>query len=139
MVVIDQFNLVAFGRNDRDAKTAFSRQLKQMAARKHVVVVVLYQTTGESERSKGADAAGIRELRIPKISDYSETIALVQDSSIVFGFDAVLWKDESTSRYRGKALLVVLKGRDGGEGSETELEWMPNDGIIRPRVATDLF
>lgn len=140
LVVIDQFNLMRFNAHNRDAKSALSRELKQIAARKRVVILVLYQTNGDYERGRSTDAEGIRELKLPQLSDYSETIAVIQDSSIVYGFDAVTWSDESTGKRRGKAIMGVLKSRDGGaEGEQWDLEWMPDDGVIEVRKPTDAF
>lgn len=139
-VVIDQFNLMRFRGNSKDDKASFSRNLKQLAAKMGVVVFLLYQANGDYVKgASGKDDEGIRELRLPTLGDYSETIAVIQDSAKIFGFDAVTWKDEETGRKRGKAIVGVLKSRSGGEGLETEVIWMPNDGLIRPRTATDMF
>lgn len=139
-VVIDQFNLMRT-KGGKEAKADLSRRLKQLAAKKGCVIFLLYQTNGEyikGSSSKSDD--GIKELKLPTLADYSETIAVQQDSSKFFGFDAVTWRDEETGRMRGKALVGVLKNRaGGGEGLEIELDYQPNDGIIRPRVASDMF
>ena len=140
LVVVDQFNLLRFSGHNRDAKTALSRELKQIAARKKIVLVVLYQTNGDYEKGSSRDADGMRELKLPRLSDYSETIAVIQDSSILLGFDAVTWPDEQTGFRRGKAILGVLKSRDGGaEGQTFDLEWRPDDGSISVRKTTDDF
>jgi replicative DNA helicase len=138
MVIIDQFNLLKFKGNSRDDKTAVSRQLKQLAAKKSVVIILLYQTNGDYEKSKGK-SEGIRELKTPTLQDYSETIAVIQDSNKIFGFDSVTWRDEATGRQRGKALVTAVKSRSGGEGLELELNWCPNDGVMHPRAETDMF
>lgn len=139
MVVVDQFNLLKHDGTKRNDMSATSRALKQLAAKKGVVIVLLYQTNGDYEKgtSKGED--GVRELKLPTLKDYSETIAVIQDSNKLFSFDSVSWKDAETGRQRGKALVGIAKSRTGGENLELELEWCPNDGVIQPRQATDIF
>lgn len=139
LVIIDQFNLMKFGGSHRDDKAALSRQLKQLAAKKGVCVFLLYQTNGDYEKSASKGEDGIRELKLPTLANYSETIAVIQDSNIVFALDTVTFKDPETGRSRGKALCGVAKSRQGSEGIELELDWLPNDGVIRPRQATDVF
>lgn len=139
VVVVDQFNLLRFKGSTRNDMSAYSRALKQLAAKKGVVLVLLYQTNGDYEKSTSKGEDGIRELKAPTLKDYSETIAVIQDSNKVFGFDSVTWRDEATGRQRGKGIVSIAKSRSGGEGLELELDWQPNDGIIKPRQATDLF
>jgi replicative DNA helicase len=140
IVVIDHFGLCRFGAGKHAARD-FSRELKQLAARKGVIIVLLYQANGDYLRNKTTkdETTGIRELRIPELGDYSDTVAVLQDSSFVIGFDAVMWKDEDTQRWRGKALAGITKSRTGGIGTNVEIDWLPNDGIIRPRQASDVF
>jgi replicative DNA helicase len=141
LVVIDQFNLMRFKGHSREDKVAFSRQLKQLAAKLGVVLIVLHQANAEYEKSKSGDSeGGIRELKPPTRTDYSETISIIQDANKLFGLDAVTWKDPETGRRRGKAVVLCDKDRSGGAmGMELELVWMPNDGVITTRQPTDIF
>jgi replicative DNA helicase len=141
VIVIDQFSLLQFKSGSKEDKTTFSRQLKQLAAKLGVVIFILYQTNGGYLKKIKEDDDGITELVLPTLDDYSETIALIQDGSFVFGWASVTWKDEASGRRRGKGIAGILKARSGGAGpdSECDVEFCPNDGIIRPRTATDIF
>jgi replicative DNA helicase len=144
VVIIDQFNLMRHRvGGDHQAKADTSRALKLMFARKGVVGVVLTQANGDylkrREKSDESDDNTIRELRPPKLSDYSETIAIRQDCTHMIALDSVQWIDETTKTKMGKALIVVEISRTGGAGLELPLMWFPNEGMIRPRAATDLF
>jgi replicative DNA helicase len=139
VIIIDQFNLLRFKSGSKEDKAAFSRQLKQLAAKLGVVIVLLYQTSGDYIKKGGkTDDEGLTELVLPSLSDYSETIAVIQDSSHIFGWASVTWKDEKTGRNRGKGICGILKSRTGGS-AELDVDFQPNDGIIRPRQATDMF
>lgn len=148
LIIIDQFNLCRFRGSDHASKAEFSRQLKLLFAAEGIVGVVCNQADGEygarRDRQAGGDdddhgGDGVRELCPPKPSDYSETIATIQDANKVLSFDAVKWRDPATGKDRGKALLSVEKSRSGGEGTQLELHWLPNDGVIRPREPMDIF
>ncbi len=141
VVIIDQFNLMRAKSSSTEDKTLLSRQIKQMANRLGVLVVMLCQTNGDYLRKNPAGSGddGIRELKLPTLADYSETIAIQQDADIFIGFDAVTFLDGATGKASGKALIGVLKGRNGGAGSEIEVLWCPDHGIITPKTATDLF
>jgi replicative DNA helicase len=139
VIIIDQFNLLRFKSGSKDDKADFSRKLKQLAAKLGVVVFLLYQTNGGYLKKAKEDDDGITELVLPTLDDYSETIAVIQDSSQIFGWASVTWKDEETGRRRGKAICGILKSRTGGAGTEVDVVFCPNDGIIRPRTATDIF
>jgi replicative DNA helicase len=139
-VVIDQFNLFRFKKATHEEKAALSRQLKQLAARKGIVIFLLCQTSGEFVKNEKKDAKGIQELRAPDLSAYAETIALQQDSNLYYSFQSVGYYDKKDNRYRGKAVLKILKARAGIEGNdEFILNWCPNDGVINVRKPTDLY
>lgn len=139
VVVIDQFSLLRFKSGSKEDKTTFSRQLKQLAAKLGVVIFLLYQTNGNYLKKVKEDDEGLTELVLPTLDDYSESIAVIQDSSFVFGWCSVTWKDEQTGRRRGKGVANILKARYGGAGTECDVEFCPNDGVIRPRTAVDIF
>ena len=141
MVIIDQFSLIKHSKADRDGMTQTSRRLKEIAGKYACAIVLLYQANGDYEKRKGKDKSDedVKELQPPRISDYSETIAVIQDSDAILTFDSTTWKDQQTGRQCGKALLFVAKGRDGGEGTELEMNWIPNEGTIETKKATDIF
>lgn len=142
VVIIDQFNLMRHsGGSDHQAKAETSRQLKLLFARKGVVGVVLTQANGDYVKRidrENDDDDEIRELRPPRLGDYSETIAVRQDCTHMIALDSVQWPDVS-GKMRGKAMVVVEISRTGGAGTAVDLEWLPNDGVIRPRAPMDVF
>lgn len=140
VIVIDQFSLLRFKSSSKDDKAAFSRQLKQLAAKLGCVIFLLYQTNGAYLRKgKSKDDDALEELILPGLDDYSESISVIQDSSQIFGWASATWLDESTGKRRGKGIAGILKSRTGGAGVELECEFLPNDGIIRPRTPEDVF
>lgn len=141
VVIVDQFSLLRFKSSSREDKADYSRNLKQLAAKLGVVIFLLFQANGDYiKKEKTDDETGLVELVLPSLGDYSDTISVIQDGSHIFGWSSVTWKDESTGRRRGKALAGILKSRTGINGvSEVDVEFCPNDGIIRPRQATDIF
>lgn len=140
LVVIDHFMLMNFKGKSHEDKSAGSRALKQLAAKLGVVMVLLYQASGSYIKESQKESSAIRELSPPRVKDYSETIAVIQDADKFMGLDAVTFVDPETKRKRGKAKIVVDKDRSGGlQGLELELIWMPNDGVISTRKPVDLF
>jgi replicative DNA helicase len=142
VVIIDQFSLIRHVTNDRDGKSNTSKRLKEMAGKYGIVICLLYQANGDYERGKkktDVEDESLRELQPPTLKDYSETIQLVQDVDCLLTFDATKWRDASTGAECGKALLFVAKSRAGGEGTELEMNWIPDQGVIETRKATDMF
>jgi replicative DNA helicase len=142
VVIIDQFSLIRHVTNDRDGKGSTSRRLKEMAGKYGIVIVLLYQANGEYEKSKrksDAEDESLRVLQPPTLKDYSEVIAVIQDVDCLLTFDSTKWKDQQTGNECGKALLFVAKSRAGGEGTELEMNWIPDQGVIETKKATDIF
>lgn len=142
VVVIDQFSLIRHITNDREGKANTSKRLKEMAGKYGVVIVLLYQANGDYEKSKkkaDVENESLRELQPPTLKDYSEVIAVIQDVDCLLTFDSTKWKDQPTGTECGKALLFVAKSRAGGEGTELEMNWVPDAGVIETRKATDIF
>lgn len=142
IIIIDQFSLIRHSSADRSGMTNTSRRLKELAGKYGIIICLLYQANGDYEKRKSQSETednSIKELVPPRLSDYSETIAIIQDSDVVLTFDSTTWKDEKTKKQCGKALLSIGKSRAGGEGSELDLNWIPNEGIIEPRRAVDIF
>lgn len=141
VVIIDQFSLINYGGHTWEAKEAASKQLKLLFARKGVVGVVITQASGDYGKRTHKhedDEDDVQELRPPSESDYSGTIATIQDATHVLAFDSIQNRDED-GKERGKAQLVVRISRTGGAGTTVDLKWLPNDGIIEPRTAMDAF
>ncbi len=89
MVIIDGFNLMNHkGKNgNRDNMTNTSRKLRQLFAKYGVVGIVIHQTPTSAEKNKGEDETGARIVEPPSLTDYSETVAIIQDSCTVLTFD----------------------------------------------------
>lgn len=142
VVIIDQFSLIRHITNDRDGKSNTSKRLKEMAGKYGIVICLLYQANGDYERGKkksDVEDESLRVLQPPTLKDYSETVQIVQDVDCLLTFDATKWKDVLTGNECGKALLFVAKSRTGGEGIELEMNWIPDQGVIETRKATDIF
>lgn len=143
VVIVDQFSLMNHGGSEHSHYAETSRKLRRIAKQQNVLLIVLSQATGEyvkrQDRRQDEEEDGIRELRPPRRGDYSLTIAVRQDCTHMIALDAVQWNDPVTKKRVGKALVVVEISRTGGEGTSVELEWYPNDGIIRPRQPYDDF
>ncbi len=142
VVIIDQFSLIRHITNDRDGKSDTSKRLKEMAGKYGVVICLLYQANGDYEKSKkksDVEDESLRILQPPTVKDYSETIQIIQDVDCLLTFDSTKWKDAQTNEECGKALLFVAKSRAGGEGTELEMNWLPDAGLIETKKATDIF
>lgn len=142
VVIIDQFNLMNHGGGEHTNYAETSRSLRRLAKRKNVLLVVLTQANGDFIKRRDraeddGDDGSIRELRPPKAGDYSSTIAVRQDCTHMIALDAIQWIEGG--RTVGKALVIVRISRTGGENTALDLEWYPNDGVIRPRLPVDVF
>ena len=133
MVIIDGFNLMnhkGSGGKMRDAMTATSRQLRQVFGRFGVCGLVVHQTTGAAEKEKQeTDTTGFRAVKPPRLVDYSETIALIQDAATVLTFDA----------NNGIGRISVEKAREPSIGTQVELLVCFNEGVIQEQDATKMF
>ena len=89
MIIIDGFNLMNHtGKGgNRDNMTNTSRKLRQLFAKYGVVGVIIHQTPTSAEKGKGEDETGARIVEPPSLTDYSETVAIIQDSCTVLTFD----------------------------------------------------
>lgn len=92
IVVIDGFNLMKHNGKDtnRNNMSTTSRKLRQMFSRYGVLGIVVHQTTTASEKNSEVEleSDGIRMIQPPKLTDYSECVAVIQDASTVLTFNA---------------------------------------------------
>ncbi|URZ16916.1 DnaB-like helicase C-terminal domain-containing protein [Clostridium felsineum] len=133
-VVIDGFNLIshgtAKGQSNRDSMGNTSRKLRQLFARHKVVGLVVAQTPTSAEKeNKVADDEGQRMVKCPELHQYSETVALIQDPSVILTFDAV----------DGVGGLKLVKSRTPYVGSQLELHTDFNAGYITETTTVDYF
>jgi len=122
MVIIDGFNLMDHrGKdNNRNNMTTTSRKLRQIFGRYKVAGIVVHHTPTSSERDRMDDEFGNRLIEPPKLQDYSETVAVIQDASTVLTFDA----------YEGIGALFIAKARTPNVGEQIDLTCNFNLGFI---------
>lgn len=90
MVIIDGFNLMNHKGNDgnRNNMAKTSRSLRQLFGKYGVVGVVVHQVPTSAERENRAeDESGARMVEPPRIDQYSETVAVIQDACTILNFD----------------------------------------------------
>lgn len=130
MVIIDGFNLMAHKGRGRDAMSETSRKLRQVFGRHKVAGVVIHQTPTGAEKEMKTDEDELEvEIPVPQVTDYSETIAVVQDSATVLTFN----------QRDGRGRLLLAKCREPHVGKSIELSCNFNLGWITERTAVDYF
>ena len=130
MVIIDGFNLMKFPKIGRDGMSATSRQLRQIFGRHKVAGLVIHQTPTSAEKESRVDEDELEvELPVPQVTDYSETIAVVQDSATVLTFNQ---KD-------GRGRLLLAKCREPHVGKSLDLRCNFNMGWITEASPVDYF
>lgn len=90
MVIIDGFNLMNHKGNDgnRNNMAKTSRQLRQLFGKYGVVGVVVHQVPTSAEKeNRSEDETGARMVEPPRIDQYSETVAVIQDACTILNFD----------------------------------------------------
>lgn len=90
MVIIDGFNLMNHKGNDgnRNNMANTSRRLRQLFARYGVVGLVVHQVPTSAERENRAeDESGARMVEPPRLDQYSESVAVIQDACTILNFD----------------------------------------------------
>lgn len=90
MVIIDGFNLMQHKGNDgnRNNMAKTSRQLRQLFGKYGVVGIVVHQVPTSAEKENRAeDESGARMVEPPRIDQYSETVAVIQDACTILNFD----------------------------------------------------
>jgi replicative DNA helicase len=132
MVIIDGFNLMIHGgkgSRGREAMTETSRQLRRLFGRYKVAGIVVHQTPGSAEKEKKKDEDSQYTIRPPKLTDYSETIAVIQDAATVLTFDQA----------DGLGQISIEKAREPSVGQIIELSCNFNLGYIQEQDATKHF
>lgn len=122
-VVIDPFYYMQYEKNT--SKTAggdaaeTSKHLRALAGRTQTVIVAITQAEEGDEKDK----EGKRELKLPERKDVKKTKQLLEDAYQLIAVDTD-YKD-------GRGLVGVNKGRDGGEGNVSEIQYLPQYGIVK--------
>jgi replicative DNA helicase len=99
-----------------------SKRIRRLAGLTGAVIHVITQA---DEVKDDRDEEGNRELRAPKRAEIKKTKAVLEDAANVFGIDTL----------DGSGIIEIGKGRNGGEGTQVEVLYLPNYGIVR-EVAT---
>jgi replicative DNA helicase len=130
LVIIDGFNLMKHPKIGRDGMSATSRRLRQIWGRYKVAGLVIHQTPTSAEKEMKTDEDELEvEIPVPQVTDYSETIAVVQDSATVLTFNQ---KD-------GRGRLLLAKCREPHVGKSVDLRIAFNTGYITEATPVDLF
>ncbi len=123
-VIIDGFNLMNHKGNDgnRNNMSNTSRKLRQLFGRYNVVGFVVHQTPTSARKEQLAETEEIEDgfPVAPKLTDYSETVALIQDAVNVYTY---AYQD-------GKGKLAVRKARKPCVDFELNLHVNYNMGFI---------
>lgn len=129
MVIIDGFNLMTHKGRDgnRNNMANTSRALRQVFGRNKVAGLIIHQTPTSAEKeNRNEDETGVRIITPPRIDQYSETIAVIQDACTVLTFD----------QHDGIGKLLLAKCREPNVGKELELHCDFNRGYILESTAT---
>lgn len=90
MVIIDGFNLMNHKGNDgnRNNMTNTSRRLRQLFGKYSVVGLVVHHVSTSAEKeNRSEDESGARMVEPPRLDQYSETVAVIQDACTILNFD----------------------------------------------------
>jgi hypothetical protein len=122
VVVIDPIYLLDYEANT--SKTAggdvanTSKRIRRIAGQTGAVIHIVTQA---EEIRDDTDDEGNRELRPPKRAEIKKTKAILEDATGTFGIDTL----------DGAGIIEIGKGRNGGEGTQVEVLYLPNYGIVR--------
>lgn len=97
---------------------ATSKKLRHISGHTKTVIHVITQA---EEVRDDKDEDGNRELRPPKRAEIKKTKAVLEDAANTFGIDTL----------DGSGIIEIGKGRNGGEGTQIEVLYLPNYGIVR--------
>lgn len=125
VVVVDAFYHLDYEKNTSrttggDAANT-SKKLRRLAGSTSTVIFAITQAE-ETEEEK--NESGTREVKLPQRKDVKKTKALLEDATMLIAVD--------TNYLDGRGLVGINKGRNGGEGEEQEIIYLPQYGIIEP-------
>lgn len=130
VVIIDGFNLMNHKGHDgnRNNMTNTSRRLRQLFGKYGVVGIVVHQVPTSAEKeNRGEDETGARIVEPPALHQYSETVAVIQDSCTILNFD----------QFQGVGKLRLAKARTPHVDKILELQCDFDAGIIKEVTAID--
>lgn len=123
IAVLDPFYYLDYEKNTSkttggDAANT-SKVLRRLAGSTQTVVFAITQAD-ESDEKQDDDSS--RELVLPQRKDVKKTSQLLEDAALLIAVD--------TDYRDGRGLVGLNKGRDGGEGEQSEIIYLPQYGII---------
>ena len=95
-----------------------SKKIRRLAGYTNATIHIITQA---EEVRDDTDEEGNRELRAPKRAEIKKTKAVLEDATNTLGIDSL----------DGRGLIEIGKGRNGGEGTQVEVLYLPNYGIVR--------
>lgn len=125
VVVVDPFYYLDYEKNTSkttggDAANT-SKKLRRLAGTVDVVIFAITQADETDEKKEDGES---REVKLPQRKDVKKTKQLLEDASLLIAVD--------TNYKDGRGLVGLSKGRNGGEGEEQEIIYLPQYGIIEP-------
>lgn len=130
MVIIDGFGLMNHRGHDgnRNNMTNTSRKLRQLFGKYGVVGVVVHQVPTSAEReNRSEDESGARIVEPPRVDQYSETVAVIQDACTILNFD----------QHQGVGKIRLAKARTPHVDEILELQCDFDLGYIKEVSAID--
>jgi replicative DNA helicase len=122
VVVIDPIYLMDYEANTSKVAGGdvanTSKKIRRIAGYTGATIHVITQA---EEVRDDTDEDGNRELRAPKRAEIKKTKAILEDSANVFGIDSL----------DGRGIIETGKARNGGEGTQVEVIYLPNYGIVK--------
>jgi replicative DNA helicase len=124
VVIVDPFYYLDYETNTSKTAggdaAATSMKLRRLAGKTQTVIFAITQA---EEGKESADDDGNRELALPDRADVKKTKQLLEDAYLLIGVD--------TDYKQGRGLIGLNKGRDGGEGTQAEVLYIPQVGVVR--------
>lgn len=122
VVLIDPIYLMDFDANTSRVAGGdvanTSKRIRRLAGTEKTVIHVV--TQAEEVRDE-TDEDGNRSLRPPKRAEIKKTKSVLEDAANTFGIDSL----------NGEGIIEIGKGRNGGEGTQINVLYLPNFGIVR--------
>lgn len=122
IVLIDPIYLMDFDANtSRTAGGDVANTSKMIRRLAGTYKAVIHVVTQAEEVRDDTDDEGNRELRPPKRAEIKKTKAVLEDAANTFGIDSM----------NGEGIIEIGKGRNGGEGTQINVIYLPNFGIVK--------
>lgn len=121
LVIVDYLQLLTpnskSGKNREVEVAEMSRELKSLAVKYNVPIIVL------SQLSRALEA---REDKRPVLSDLRESGAIEQDADVVMFVYRDEWYHPDDPASRGKGEILIRKNRGGVNNRDVEMCWQPS-------------